>query len=103
MASSKERPKELPSRCPNLNSPIPEILDFSSQRWQAGIIPGKLSVSSISTIRDSPYIRLSGFVIDEVKAVVHLGGPAPAVDEQGGSPTVSFSSNLGNDSRVNIR
>ena len=89
MASSKERPKELPSWCPNLNSTIPEILDFSSQRWQAGIIPGKLSESSISTILDSPYIRLSGFVIDEVKAVVHLGGPAPAVDEQGGPPADS--------------
>ena len=84
MASSKERPKELPSWCPNLNSTIPEILDFSSQKWQAGIMPGKLSGSSISTIPDSPCIRISGFVIDEVKAVVHLGGPAPPPDEQGG-------------------
>ena len=86
MASSKERPKELPSWCPNLNSTVPEILDFSSQRWQAGIIPGKQSGPSISTISDSLYIRISGFVIDEIKAVVHLGGPAPPVDEQGGPP-----------------
>ena len=32
MASSTERPKMLPSWCPNLNSTIPEVLDFSSQR-----------------------------------------------------------------------
>ncbi|MCJ1398138.1 hypothetical protein MMC11_001335 [Xylographa trunciseda] len=84
MASSTERPKELPSWCPNLNSTIPEILDFSSQRWSAGIIRGKPHGSSISTIPDSSRIKVSGFVVDVVQAVVHLGGPAPPVDEQGG-------------------
>ncbi|MCJ1378676.1 hypothetical protein MMC17_001775 [Xylographa soralifera] len=85
MASSTERPKMLPSWCPNLNSTIPEILDFSSQQWSAGIIRGKTYGAGFSTIPDSPHIRVSGFVIDVVQAVVYLGQPAPAVDEQGES------------------
>ncbi|MCJ1390797.1 hypothetical protein MMC18_003658 [Xylographa bjoerkii] len=83
MSSSTERPEKLPSWCPNLNSTIPEILDFSSQQWSAGIIRGESHASSISTSPDSPHIRVSGFVIDAVQAVVRLGQPAPAADEQG--------------------
>ena len=85
MASSTERPKMLPSWCPNLNSMIPEVLDFSSQQWSAGIIPGRSYGAGLSPGSDSPHLRVFGFVIDVVQAVVHLGQPAPAVDEQGES------------------
>ena len=85
MASSTERPQGLPTWAPNLNSTIPEILDFSHQSWHAGILRGspQRTGTGISIITDSLEVKVSGFVIDEVQDVVDLGSPTPASDEQG--------------------
>src|SRR5215469_5834467 len=37
MASSRERPEQLPTWCPNFNSLTAEYLDFGYQKWQAGL------------------------------------------------------------------
>ena len=84
MASSAERPESLPTWVPNLNSTIPEVLDFSHQNWHAGILREGAQRSGILITKDSPDIKVSGFVIDEVKDVVEIGSPVPAPDEQGG-------------------
>ncbi|MCJ1247647.1 hypothetical protein MMC30_004862 [Trapelia coarctata] len=84
MASSAERPEGLPTWVPNLNSTIPEVLDFSHQKWHAGILRESPQKIGISIIPDSPNIKVSGFVIAEVQEVVELGSPTPASDQQGG-------------------
>ena len=80
MAPSKERPKGLPSWCPNLNSILSEILDFSHQNWRAGILVGHSH--GIRMIPNSPNIRVQGFILDEVQDVIHLGSPNPESEQQ---------------------
>ena len=84
MASSKERPQELPTWCPNLNAALPERLDFSFQSWHAGIQSGFQSRAGILAVPDTSQIMVTGFVIDGVKSVVRLGSPIPDPDEKGG-------------------
>ena len=82
MASSKQRPQGLPSWCPDLNSILPEILDFSNQNWHAGILAGNPQRGGIHMMPGSPNIRVSGFNLDEVQEVIHLGSPAPESERQ---------------------
>ena len=78
MASSVDRPLELPTWCPNLNSALPESLDFNNQNWHAGISLGIQHGPGIAIIPHSPNIKVSGFVIDEVQDLVQLGSPTSA-------------------------
>jgi len=80
ITSSTERPEGLPTWAPNLNSPIPEINDFSLQNWHAGVLRDSPPRSGISLIPDSPDIKVSGFVIEKVQEVVTF---MPLSDVQG--------------------
>ena len=75
MASSRQRPSELPSWCPNFASDIPEKLDFSHQNWRAGKMREDSQIHGISIVEDTNYIKVAGFVVDEVARVVNLGSP----------------------------
>ncbi|MCJ1357196.1 MAG: hypothetical protein MMC33_007192 [Icmadophila ericetorum] len=94
MASSKERPEELPTWCPNLNSTIPEQLDFSYQPWCAGILPVAQLNAGMFVRPDSSEIRTLGFVIDEVQDAVQLGSTRPDPNEKGGPSEDSLISNF---------
>jgi len=72
MASSRERPEQLPTWCPNFNSLTAEYLDFGYQKWQAGLGD---KTGGIRLIRGSSSIQIPGFRIDVVDEVVHIGGP----------------------------
>ncbi len=78
MASSRERPEELPSWCPNLNCLTANYLDFGSQKWQAGIGDETAREGGIRLIEGSFNIQIPGFRIDVVDEVVYIGGPYSA-------------------------
>ena len=91
MASSKERPQGLPSWCPNLNSILPEILDFSHQNWRAGILVGNRQRRGIRMMPNSPNIQVQGFILDEVQDVIHLGSPdLEQAELNPGTPRTNF-------------
>jgi hypothetical protein len=78
MASSRERPEQLPTWCPNFNSLTPEYLDFGSQKWRAGLGGKAAEDGGIRLIRDSSSLQIPGFQIDVVEEVFHIGGPYSA-------------------------
>jgi hypothetical protein len=83
MASSRERPKQLPTWCPNFNSLTAEYLDFGHQKWRAGLGNKPARESVIRMIKGSSSIQIPGFRIDVVDEVVHIGGPyATAVGQE---------------------
>lgn len=75
MASSRERPEQLPTWCPNFNSLTPEYLDFGHQKWRAGLGDKPANKGGIRMIKGSSSIQIPGFRIDVVDEVVHIGGP----------------------------
>jgi len=74
MASSRERPEQLPTWCPNFNSLTPDYLDFGNQKWRAGL-GDKAADGGIRLIKDSSNLQIPGFQIDVVDEVFHIGGP----------------------------
>jgi hypothetical protein len=78
MASSRERPEQLPTWCPNFNSLTPEYLDFGNQKWRAGLGDKAAEDSGIRLIKDSSSLQVPGFQIDVVDEVFHIGGPYSA-------------------------
>jgi len=78
MASSRERPEQLPTWCPNFNSLTPEYLDFGNQKWQAGFGKKAAEDGGIRLIKDSSSLQIPGFQIDVVDEVFHIGGPYSA-------------------------
>jgi hypothetical protein len=93
MASSRERPEELPTWCPNFHSLTANYLDFAHQRWRAGIRE-KSAHGGMRLSKDPSAIQISGFQIDVVGDVVYIGGPyATAVghsDSTGKGSTAAF-------------
>jgi len=83
MASSRERPEQLPTWCPNLNSLTADYLDFGNQNWRAGIGGKSTNEPSIRLLKDDLHsIQIPGFCIDVIDEVVHVGGPySPAVGQ----------------------
>jgi hypothetical protein len=75
MASSRERPEQLPTWCPNFNSLSPEYLDFGNQNWRAGLGGKPTKEGGIRLIKASSSIQAPGFLIDVVDEVIHIGGP----------------------------
>jgi hypothetical protein len=75
MASSRERPEQLPTWCPNFNSLTAEYLDFGHQKWRAGLGDKPTKEGGIRMIKGSSSIQIPGFQIDVVDEVVHIGGP----------------------------
>lgn len=83
MASSRERPEQLPTWCPNFNSLTPEYLDFWNQKWRAGLGDKAAEDGGIRLIKDSSSLQIPGFQIDVVDEVFHIGGPySPAVGQE---------------------
>jgi Heterokaryon incompatibility protein (HET) len=82
MASSRERPEQLPTWCPNFNSLTPEYLDFGNQKWRAGLGDKAAEDGSIRLIKDSSSIQIPGFQIDVVDEVFYIGGPYSAAVRQ---------------------
>ena len=78
MASSRERPEQLPTWCPNFNSLTPEYLDFGDQKWRAGLRDKAAEGGGIRLIKDSSSLQIPGFQIDVVDEVFHIGGPYSA-------------------------
>jgi hypothetical protein len=78
MASSRERPEQLPTWCPNFNSLTPEYLDFGNQKWRAGLGDKAAEDGGIRLIKDSSSLQIPGFQIDVVDEVLHIGGPYSA-------------------------
>jgi hypothetical protein len=75
MASSRERPEQLPTWCPNFNSLTPEYLDFGDQKWRAGLGEKAAEDGVIRLIKNSSSLQIPGFQIDVVDEVFHIGGP----------------------------
>ena len=75
MASSRERPEQLPTWCPNFNSLTPEYLSFENQKWRAGLGDKAAEDGGIRLIKDSSSLQIPGFQIDVVDEVFHIGGP----------------------------
>lgn len=83
MASSREKPEQLPTWCPNFNSLTPEYLDFGNQKWRAGLGDKAAEDGGIRLIKDSSSLQIPGFQIDVVDEVFHIGGPySPAVGQE---------------------
>ena len=83
MASSRERPEQLPTWCPNLNSLTAEYLDFGNQNWRAGLGDKPAKKGDIRLIEGSSSIQIPGFRVDVVDEVIHMGGPfSPAVGQE---------------------
>jgi hypothetical protein len=78
MASSRERPEQLPTWCPNFNC-LTEYLDFGNQKWRAGIGDKPVKVGGIHLLPGTSSIQVPGFRIDRVNKVVHIGGPYSAI------------------------
>jgi hypothetical protein len=78
MASSRERPKQLPTWCPNFNSLTPDYLDFGNQEWRAGLGDKAIRGSGIRLIGKTSSIQVLGFQIDVVDKVFYTGGPSSA-------------------------
>ena len=75
MSSSKSRPAELPSWCPNLDSRSWNMLDFGNQAWRAGIGEQSNEQAAMQFVPRSPQIKVKGFTLDIVNRVTHLGSP----------------------------
>ena len=77
-AESVDRPPELPSWCPNWNSPSNVMPVMSGKLFRAG---GKFSRDvpryKVETLSDSTHIRVHGFRLDRVKSLHTLGVPIP--------------------------
>jgi hypothetical protein len=72
MASSKHRPAELPSWCPNFNSPPGDDFNFAGViGYQAGFDSWEERIQSrVLSVPDSDNLKFFGFQIDRVHAVV---------------------------------
>ena len=73
-ASSTERPDNLPTWCPNLNSPYPEeigIADILGSR--AGWSDSRPPQYNVSFAANSDSIQIPGFEIDSIEDIVFLG------------------------------
>jgi hypothetical protein len=77
MANSKDRPPELPSWCPNFNSPQREIIDFSAvSGWSAGHVSAQVHGSNITCSPSSNKITVAFIVSDlpSSKMLLNLRG-----------------------------
>ena len=76
MAGCVLKPKELPSWCPNLDSP-PNVTSFycSYSGFCAGFKPGGPRYSQIKTSATSNTITVPGFRMDRVKTVTKAANP----------------------------
>jgi hypothetical protein len=80
MAPSRERPQELPSWCPNFNSPPKDPASLGCiQGYQAGFeSPAERIESRVITILNSTALRFHGFRVDKVHTVA--GSPESCWD-----------------------
>jgi hypothetical protein len=76
LASSTNRPANLPTWCPNLNSPYPEKRPLQEVRgFKAGWSDSRLPQHNVSFVADSDNIKIPSSILDHVKALVDLGKP----------------------------
>jgi hypothetical protein len=79
-ASSVDRPADLPTWCPNLNSPYPERHPFIEVTgFKAGWSDSRPPQQNVSFAPDSSNIKIPGFVIDYIEALVDLDSPLEAI------------------------
>lgn len=71
LSASLYRPVELPSWCPNFNSPPKDLAALTSPAYQAGFLSAVDRIqSSARPTLDASTIELHGFRIDCVREVV---------------------------------
>lgn len=75
-ASSVDRPAGLPTWCPNLNSPFPELsLLTSVEGFKAGWSNSRPPQHNVKFAANTNNLEMPGFAIDRIEVLVVLGRP----------------------------